>query len=885
VLPDQEEEMKGERVVRLCALVLAIAALGAASAAWGSTTSPYIQARVQFSSMEDWRGFLKLQDLDIVKSKPGVGVTIVTNPEQLASLVALGYNVTVEIDDMESYYASRVRGPNFGQFHTYSETSDFLDALHASYPAITTAKFSIGTSREGRTLWAIKISDNAGVDESEPEVCFDGLHHAREPMGIETQLNYMTWLCQNYGADSEATFLVDSREIFFVPIINPDGYCYNESTNPTGGGMWRKNRRVNTGGCYGVDLNRNYPYMWGYSGSSTDPCSDTYQGPSAGSEPEIQAYMNFVAARDFVTNISFHSVAGLVLLPWSYDYTVHTPDDALFRVIANEMATTNGYDVGQPGEVLYDCSGTTTDWEYQAHGVLSLCIEVGGSDFWPLESEIEGLSAETLYPQIYATRIAGSYLAVTSSTLTGGNGNGKPDPGETLSLTVSVKNQGVIGSVANTVVTLVTDDPYVQLNDASSSLGTIAPGSTVTNSGDPFSFTVDPTTPAAHGLRLTVIITGTGFYGEKELSWMVGDPVTLFFDNMESGISKWTESDGLWGLSTTSYHSASNSYTDSPSGNYGNSRNTWIEFANPLNLSHATSAILSFWHRYNTEANYDFCYVEVSSNGGTSWHQVGPRYSGDNGGWQFVELPIDDYTGTASFKARFRFTSDSYVVDDGWYVDDVRVAGPAAGNGRPTAPILLAPPDGGTVSTSTPTLSVTNATDPDPGSTLTYAFIVYSDELRTHPVASVSGVAQGAGSTSWTLTTALDDATYWWTAYAYDGTERGPLMDTASFTVEGSGVDDGAIAKLVLHPARPNPFGAETTLAFELPERTNVSLAVYSVDGRLVRTLLAGEAGPGATSVVWDGRDERGASVGNGLYFVKLEAGGEVRHGKLAVMR
>jgi len=441
--------MRGERVGRTCVLVLALAVLGAASAAWASEQSPYIQARVQFSSMDEWRGFLKLQDLDIMKSKPGVAVTIVTSPEQLSQMRALGYDVTVEIEDMEAHYASRIRGPNFGQFHTYSETSDFLDALHTSYPSITTAKFSIGTTGEGRSIWAFKISDNPDVNESEPEVLFDGMHHAREPMSVETQLYYMTWLCQNYGSDSGATFLVDNREIFFVPIVNPDGYCYNETTNPTGGGMWRKNRRLNAGGCYGVDVNRNYPYMWGGVGSSSDPCSETYRGTAARSEPETQAYMNFVAARDFVTGITFHSVAGMVLLPWSYDSTVHTLDDALFRTIANEMATTNGYQVGQPGEILYDCSGTTTDWAYAVHDVLSLCIEVGGSDFWPLESEIMGLNAETLYPQIYATRIAGSYLALSSSTLAGGNGNGKPDPGETLDLTVAIQNQGVLDRFAD----------------------------------------------------------------------------------------------------------------------------------------------------------------------------------------------------------------------------------------------------------------------------------------------------------------------------------------------------------------------------------------------------------------------------------------------------
>jgi len=217
--------------------------------------------------MSDWQRFVSRPDLDIMSSKPGLGVTFVTDADQVEALRSEGYRIVVEIEDMEAFYASRIRGPNFGQFHTYSEMEDFLDALHAQYPSITTSRISIGTSIEGRTIWAFKISDNPDLDEDEPEILFDGMHHAREPMSLEAQLHFMEWLTQNHGTDPEATFLVDNREIWFIPIVNPDGFIYNETTNPSGGGMWRKNRRDNPGSsCKGVDLNRNYPYQWGKVG-------------------------------------------------------------------------------------------------------------------------------------------------------------------------------------------------------------------------------------------------------------------------------------------------------------------------------------------------------------------------------------------------------------------------------------------------------------------------------------------------------------------------------------------------------------------------------------------------------------------------------------------
>ena len=136
-------------------------------------------------------------------------------------------------------------------------------------------------------------------------------------------------------------------------------------------------------------------------------------------------------------------------------------------------------------------------------------------------------------------------------------------------------------------------------------------------------------------------------------------------------------------------------------------------------------------------------------------------------------LDISAYGGISDVQIRFRLTADYSYVYDGWYVDDVEIYGPSSGNAAPTAPTLSDPPDGGTVSVSTPTLTVGNAADSDPGDTLTYGFVVYDDALGTSVVASASGVAEGSGTTSWTVDTSLANGTYYWRAYADDGTERG----------------------------------------------------------------------------------------------------------------
>ncbi len=184
---------------------------------------------------------------------------------------------------------------SMGGYYTLAEIEADLDEMFQLYPSLITQKFSIGTSIEGRTIWAVKISDNPNISENEPAVGFDALVHAREPQSMATQMYFMWYLLENYGTDPEATYLVNNREIYCVPCFNPDGYEYNRQTDPNGGGYWRKNRRDNGGGCYGIDLNRNFGYMWGYDniGSSPDPCSETYQRCISFFRTGISGYQRF----------------------------------------------------------------------------------------------------------------------------------------------------------------------------------------------------------------------------------------------------------------------------------------------------------------------------------------------------------------------------------------------------------------------------------------------------------------------------------------------------------------------------------------------------------------------------------------------------------------
>jgi carboxypeptidase T len=457
-------------------ILLLLAILLPAAAAAGPAHEPYILARISIEAPGDVERLGRLA-VDIVRVEPERWAEAVTHERQVRDLRERGFEVEVLVADMEAEYARAHKGSNFGSYHTYSETIAELDALHAAYPQITTGKVSLGTSHEGRDIWAIKVSDNPELQEDEPEVLFDGLHHAREVITVEVVLNTLNHLCQNYGTDPDVTFLVDHRQIWFVPIINPDGFVYNETNWPAGGGMWRKNRRDNGDGSYGVDPNRNYPYQWGGIGSSGDPSDETYRGPYPGSEPEVQALMGFIEAHQFVTHQSYHSYAELILLPWAYT-SAHTVDDSLFRVIGNEMARDSDYDVGQSGELLYYCSGVTTDWAYgdtsEKPKILSFTTEVGGSDFWPSDNELDPLVRENLHSDLFLIQTAGSFPVLEQWTVRDSAGNDRVDPGELAILTVTVNNGSPLVTAGDITVALRTDEADVELIDDTSSLGDIA---------------------------------------------------------------------------------------------------------------------------------------------------------------------------------------------------------------------------------------------------------------------------------------------------------------------------------------------------------------------------------------------------------------------------
>jgi carboxypeptidase T len=270
-------------------------------------------------------------------------------------------------------------------FHTYEEMAAEVAATAADHPDIV-KRFSIGTSYQGRHLWAAKISDNVATDESEPEVLIDGLHHADEHMSLEMTLAVLRWLTDGYGSEARITKIVDSREIWIVFAMNPDGARYDIKGRTYHN--WRKNRQPNAGTtAVGTDLNRNYDYRWGCcGGASSSPSSSRYRGAAAFSTPETRALRDFVRSRvidgrqQIRASVSFHTTGRLVM--WPYGYTLSnvpadmTRDDrAAFAAIGRTMADSNDYTPIQASD-LYVSSGTSRDWLYGQYRIFAYTFEL-----------------------------------------------------------------------------------------------------------------------------------------------------------------------------------------------------------------------------------------------------------------------------------------------------------------------------------------------------------------------------------------------------------------------------------------------------------------------------------------------------------------------------
>jgi len=304
-------------------------------------------------------------------------VDVLVAEEGLSSLQELGLGDVVATKSIDPEL-----GPD-ARYTTHEELTAILENYSRRFPEIFRFE-SIGKSHEGRDIWAVKISDNVDLDEDEPAIFFNAMHHAREVMTTEVAIDIIEQLTTGYSSNDGVNRWVNGNEIWVVPMVNPDGNNKVWTSNS----MWRKNTRDG----YGVDINRNYPYAWGScGGSSGSTWSDTYRGPSAGSEPETQAVMGLVSQIQPVFSVSYHSYSEIVIYPYGCDgerAEERQVVESLGQQLAGKLVKDGGsgvYDPGTSWELLYAVDGGDIDWYYNAHHVIPYVIEVnsGSQGFQP----------------------------------------------------------------------------------------------------------------------------------------------------------------------------------------------------------------------------------------------------------------------------------------------------------------------------------------------------------------------------------------------------------------------------------------------------------------------------------------------------------------------
>ncbi len=351
------------RLPRIAGLALAVCLLSQLIPV--AATARKSLARIPAKSPNQVRNLIERNIEILAINKDGI-IDALVDEKQRKYVLSLPYPVSVfPFDEMDR--AAAELDANLGLYHTLAEMVTEITAWESNYPAICDV-FTIGTSVEGRPIYAIKISDNVTLDETgETELLYMGNHHARELMSVEIPLMFAEHLLTNYGTDPVVTAHIDGKEIFFVPMVNPDGHVYVESNHVgDSGSWWRKNRRDNGDGTLGVDLNRNYGFEWGYDdiGSSPTTSAPTYRGSGPFSEPETQVIRDFTNTREFTICLSYHSYGELLIYPWGY-IAENTVDHRTFLKLGELLTETNGYRAGNSAsDILYVVNGDTDDWAY-----------------------------------------------------------------------------------------------------------------------------------------------------------------------------------------------------------------------------------------------------------------------------------------------------------------------------------------------------------------------------------------------------------------------------------------------------------------------------------------------------------------------------------------
>ncbi len=646
----------------------------------------------------------------------------------LDKIKSLGFTYEILIEDVTSFYQNRNKselklksneycidenndyitpnnydikdGNDFGGFYTYEEMLDELDDMYSQYPNLITQRTDlkdeeyiesphIHETYEGRFLQLVKISDNPQTNEEEPQILYTALHHAREPGSMQQLIYFMWYLLENYESNDSIKQIIDNSELYFVPCVNPDGYVYNQTNEPNGGGMWRKNRRDN----HGVDNNRNYSFIdengnevWNTSGTTGNPNGNTYAGNEPFSEAENRAIRYLVESKNFKLALNNHTYGNLLLYPYGYDYNQPTEDNEIYEFISSELVSENNYDNIISAD-LYPAAGDSDDFMYgmlttednqTREKIFAMTPEIGSS-FWPQSSTIEDLCKGMIKLNLTAAKMIGNYARLKDNSSTFINN---------LNFESNFIFQRL--GISNNSEFSVSIIPISSNIESVSSTITINSAQIGEAINDSFDISLNESIQEGENVIYKYLLNN-GLYDEEiTVTKIYGQTQTIIEDDSDNYVNHWHD-DSEWSNTYEEYFSPQTSITDSPYSNYSNNSEEIIQLIDPINLSGFVYAEINFDAKWNIESGYDYVQLEISNDNGNSWiPQCGkytrkgiethdfaldePLYDGNQSQWINETVSLTDYLNEDIF-IRFKLYTDGGLRRDGFYFDNFKIKG------------------------------------------------------------------------------------------------------------------------------------------------------------------------------------------------------------------
>lgn len=614
--------------------------------------------------------------LDCGVVKTDTGVEGVFSTWECKMLKEHGFEYLIIIDDMEKYYRDQMIKDSINQLEyiqpvghekekffnlggcqeinwndpihftqgsmagylTYEEMLTQLNLMHSLYPDIISAPIPISNqlTNEGRVQYYQKISDNVGQDEEEPEMLYTALHHAREPMSLMQLIYYMWYLLENYGSDELATGIVNQMELFFIPCVNPDGYIHNQTTNPWGGGMWRKNKRVNSDGSLGVDLNRNYGFNWGVDdmGSSPNPNATTYRGTAPFSEPETDNIRDFVESRNFISCYNYHTYGNLWIYPWGYNSTP-TIDDNLFRLYSERQTWYNRFRIGNNDiTVGYLTNGEADDWFYGEQNtkpkIYAMTPEVGSNQwgFWPGEQYILPYCRSTLQSNLETAKLNGAMIEIIDNqnfSIPNSNGN----------IILDIKRLGLSDGDYTIDIVPITDNIVF-----TSPVVTMSNMNIVEQQSLAFDYTIS-NAQAGDYVQYRVNVSNGFFPESKDFTKMY--MADIVYAEGFNELSNWNNI----GFYTTDvdFYAGGMCVSESPTQPYNGNVEKSITMSNTISLVGLSEAVLEIYGKWDMYNNKDYWQISVSNDDGVSWTPLCGKYTKDADAQQGIVAGLPIYCG------------------------------------------------------------------------------------------------------------------------------------------------------------------------------------------------------------------------------------------------